>query len=98
MQGEPRTGLEVRSEVGVSAETSLDAQRDRKFWIAMGMYAVLAVLVWFTLGEGSTVVLGRRIEIRWIPLFVIGTFAFRTYIAREADKIRRSGEDEASKL
>jgi hypothetical protein len=65
---------------------------DRKFWIALGLYGILAVVIWFTLGEGTVFVLGRRIEIRWIPLFVIGTFVFRTYIAREAEKIRRGGD------
>jgi hypothetical protein len=68
--------------------------RERKFWIALGLYGILAVAVWFTLGEGTVFVLGRQIEIRWIPLFVIGTFVFRTYIAREAEKIRHSGGDE----
>ena len=73
-------------------EAGIAAQRERKFWIAMGMYGVLAVLVWFTLGEGTASVLGRRIEIRWIPLFVLGTFVFRTWIAREADKVRRQSQ------
>ena len=72
--------------------------RERKFKIALLLYGILAVAVWFSFGGSMVFVLGRQIELRWIPLFVIGTFAFRTYIAREADKIRRSGEDEASKL
>ena len=71
-------------------------KRDRKFWIAMLAYGILAAAIWFTLGEGTTFVLGRRVEIRLIPLLVIGTFVFRTIVAREADKIRRRGEDEAS--
>jgi len=81
---------EADSRAGLDAE--VDARRERKFWTAMGMYAVLAVLVWFTLGEGSTSVLGRRVEIRCIPLFVLGTFVFRSYIAREAEKIRRRSQ------
>ena len=88
--------LDVSSELDASAEMSLalrvEARRERKFWVAMGMYGLLAVLVWFTLGEGTTSVLGRRIEIRWIPLFVLGTFVFRTYIAREAEKVRRRSQ------
>jgi hypothetical protein len=91
-----RTGLDVSSELDASAEMSralrVEAQRERKFWVAMGMYGLLAVLVWFTLGEGTTSVLGRRIEIRWIPLFVLGTFVFRTWMAREADKVRRRSQ------
>jgi hypothetical protein len=62
---------------------------ERKFWIALGLYGALAVLVWFTLGEGKTFVFGRLVEIRWIPEFVLGMFVFRTYVAWEADKIRR---------
>jgi hypothetical protein len=72
--------------------------REQKFRIALLLYGILAVAVWFSFGEGTVFVLGRQIELRWIPLLVIGTFAFRTYIAREADKIRRSGEGEAEKL
>jgi hypothetical protein len=75
-----------------------DQTRDRKFWIAMTLYGILAALVWFTLGEGTVLAFGRPVEIRLIPLFVIGTFAFRTWVAREADKIRRRSEDEAGKL
>ena len=71
------------------------SELDRKFWIAMLAYGILAAVIWFTLGEGTVFVLGRPVEIRLIPLLVIGTFAFRTYIAREAEKIRRRSQDEA---
>jgi len=66
---------------------------DRKFWIAMSFFGILAAVIWFTFGDGTVIVFGRQIEMRWIPLFVIGTFVFRTIMAREADKIRRSGEN-----
>jgi hypothetical protein len=72
-----------------------DSNRDRKFWIAMGAYGVLAALIWFTLGEGTVLAFGKPVEIRLIPLLVIGTFVLRTWVAREADKIRRRGEDQA---
>ena len=72
--------------------------RERKFRIALLLYGILALAIWFSFGESRVFAFGRQIELRWIPLFVIGTFAFRTYIAREADKIRRSSEDEAGKL
>ena len=75
-----------------------DTRTERKFWIALGLFGILAVVTWFTLGDGSIPVFGRQVEIRWIPLFVIATFVFRAYIAREADKIRRRSEDEAQKL
>ena len=73
----------------------LDARWDleRKFWPAMGLYGVLAVAIWFTLGEGSIFVQGRPFKLRLIPLLVIGLFAFRTWLARESDRIRRRREE-----
>jgi hypothetical protein len=32
------------------------------------------------------------VELRWIPLIIIGGLALRTVLARQADKIRRDGE------
>jgi hypothetical protein len=71
---------------------------ERKFWAALGLYAILAVVIWFTLGEGTTLVFGKPVAIRAIPLFVIGMFVFRTVMAREADKIRRHGQQDAGEL
>ncbi len=68
------------------------SELDRRFPVALALYGVLALLVWFTMGEGQVVVLGRPVEIRLIPLLVIGSFAFRTVMARQADRIRRGGE------
>ena len=62
---------------------------ERKYRIALGLYAVLAVLVWFTIGEGKVEVFHRLIEVRWIPIFVLATFAFRTVMAMQAERIRR---------
>jgi hypothetical protein len=76
---------------GVDAKQS----RDRKFWMAMAAYGILAVLIWFTVGEGTILAFGKRVEIRWIPLAIIGTFVFRTYIVREAEKLRRRSEEES---
>ena len=73
-----------------------NSRTERKFWTALGLYGILAAAIWFTLGEGTILVHGRPVEIRLIPLFVIGTFALRTWVAREAEKIRRRGQDEAS--
>jgi hypothetical protein len=67
------------------------ADLDRKFWVAMAMFAVLAVLVWLTMGEGTVLVFGRPVELRLIPLIVIGGMALRAVLARQAEKIRRSG-------
>jgi hypothetical protein len=65
---------------------------DRKFWVALVLYAVVAVLAWFTLGEGKVLVGGRLVEIRLLPMVVLGGLALRTVIAHQADKIRRGGD------
>jgi hypothetical protein len=65
---------------------------ERKFGVALALYVVLAVLVWFTIGEGKISVFGRLIEIRWVPIFILATFAFRTVMAMQADRIRRGKE------
>ncbi len=74
---------------------SAEADLDRKFWLALGMFAVLAVLVWLTMGDGSVLVFGKPVELKLIPLIVIGGMALRTVLARHAEKIRRSGEKDS---
>ncbi|MGA3046486.1 MAG: hypothetical protein ABSD67_07675 [Terracidiphilus sp.] len=69
---------------------------ERRFPVALGLYLVLAVLVWFTMGEGKVLVMGRAVELRLVPLIVIGGLALRTVLARQAERIRRSGEEGGS--
>ncbi len=65
------------------------ASLDRKYRVALLLYVVLAVVAWFTIGSGSVEAFGRPIEIRWIPVFILATFAFRTFIAMQAERVRR---------
>ena len=69
---------------------------EKRFLIALVLYAVLAGLVWFTMGEGKVQVFGRPVEMRLVPLVVIGGLALRTVLARQAEKIRRGGEKDSS--
>jgi len=50
---------------------------------------VLGLLVWFTMGEEKVLVYGRPVDLRLVPLIVIGGLALRTVLARQADRIRR---------
>jgi cytochrome bd-type quinol oxidase subunit 2 len=65
---------------------------DRKYWVALALYAVLAGLAWFTMGEGKVTVWGRPVDMRLVPLLVIGGLALRTVLARHAERIRRGGD------
>jgi len=65
---------------------------ERKYWIALLLYGVLAVLIWFTVGEGKVIVFGKPVELRLIPILILATFALRTVLVRQADKIRHGGE------
>jgi hypothetical protein len=61
----------------------------KRYPVALFLFAVLGLLVWFTLGTDSVVVFHRQVEMRVIVLVVIGSFVLRTVLARQADKIRR---------
>ena len=82
MGSEPQPG-ERRDLEGANSEL------ERRFPIALGLYAVLALLVWFTMGEEKVLVHGRLVDLRLVPLIVIGGLALRTVLARQADRIRR---------
>jgi hypothetical protein len=77
--------------MGESLPKEASSGLERKFWLSLLLYAVLAVLSWFTLGEGKILVGNRAVELKVIPLLVLGGFALRTVIARQAEKIRREG-------
>jgi hypothetical protein len=64
---------------------------DRKYRVALILYAILAALSWFTL-DGKVPIGGRLVELRLIPLLIIGGLALRTMLAMKAEKIRREGE------
>jgi hypothetical protein len=66
---------------------------ERRYPVALALFLVLGVLVWFTMGEGAVSVFGRPVEIRLVALLVIGSFALRTVLARQADRIRHGGND-----
>ena len=64
---------------------------EKKYWVALILYAVLAVLSWFTL-DARIPVGGKLVELRLVPLVIIGGLALRTVVAMKAEKIRRGDE------
>ena len=63
---------------------------ERKYRVALVLYAVLALLSWFTL-DGKIPIGGRLVELRLVPLVIIGGLALRTMVAMKAEKIRGEG-------
>ncbi|HTB97017.1 MAG TPA: hypothetical protein VK716_08410 [Terracidiphilus sp.] len=66
---------------------------EKRFPVALALYAVLAGLVWFTMDAGKVLVMGRPVELRLVPLIIIGGLALRTVLALQADRMRRSGDE-----
>jgi hypothetical protein len=97
MREEARTelgaGSGVEDEAGESKRPGSDL--DRRFPLALAMYALLAALVWFTMDSGKVEILGRPVELRLVPLIVLGGLALRTVLARQAERIRRQAEKDS---
>jgi hypothetical protein len=72
------------------------ADLDKKYPVALALYAILAALAWLTIGAEKILIDGRFIEIRLLPLIIIGGLVLRTVLARHADRIRRAGEKGSS--
>jgi hypothetical protein len=66
------------------------SELEKRYPVALVLYGVLAVLVWFTMGEDKVLVLGKPAELRWLPLIIIGGLALRTVLARHAERIRKN--------
>ncbi len=90
MREEPRTALDAGSDRERLQRTGSDLAK--RYPVALALYAVLAVLVWFTMDAGKIMVMGRPVELRLVPLVIIGGLALRTVLALQADKIRHGGE------
>jgi hypothetical protein len=84
---------EAKQKRTVEAAHSTVSELERKARIAFGLYLVLAVVAWFTL-DGTVRVYGRPIELRLVPLIVLGGLAAKTLLAVKAEKIRRTSSQD----
>ena len=92
-----REGSQPEARTGTDREslTRSGSDLDKRYPVALVLYAALAVLVWFTMDAGKVMVMGKPVEMRWIPLIIIGGLALRTVLARSAERIRRGGEKDS---
>ncbi len=63
----------------------------RKLLVALAVYAVLAVMAWFTL-DASISVAGRDVPLRAVTLAILGVFAVRTLLHAQRERIEVSRE------
>ena len=90
------SGADLARERMAADLRSTGSELDRKYWVALALYAVLALLVWFTMGAGKIPVFGRPVDLRLVPLVVIGAVALKTIVARQAERIRRGADSESN--
>ena len=90
------SGADTARERMMAEVGSNGSEMDRKYWVALAMYAVLAILVWFTMDAGKIPVFGRPVDLRLVPLVVIGALALKTVLARQAERIRRGTDSKSS--
>ncbi len=67
---------------------------ERRYPWALAGFAVLAALVWFTMDPSKVLVWGKPVDLRLVPMIVIGGLALRTMLAVQADRIRRRSDEE----
>jgi hypothetical protein len=66
---------------------------EKRYPVALALYAGIAALMWFTMDAQKVVIHGKPVDLRLLPLIVLGGLAFRTVLALQADRIRRGEKD-----
>jgi len=69
-------------------------QKRKRFYVALAIYAVLAVLIWVTMEDVPLLVGNGQVGIRSLTLIVLAVFALRTVLHFRADRIRGEQDDE----
>ena len=69
-------------------------QKRKRFYIALAIYAVLAVLIWVTMEDVPLPVGNGQVGIRSLTLIVLALFAVRTVLHFRAEQIRDEQDDE----
>ncbi len=96
MRARQSSEIDLAQERTTGKARSTGRDLERKFWVALALYGCLALLVWFTMDAGKVSVFGRPVDLRLVPLIVIGALALRTVVARQAEKVRRGEEKNSS--
>ena len=69
-------------------------QKRKRFYVALAIYAVLAVLIWVTMEDVPLPVGNGQIGVRSLTLIVLAVFALRTVLHFRAEQIRDQQDEE----
>ena len=67
-------------------------EQSKRFWLALGMFAVLAMLAWTLMSDEPIGIAGGHISFRGLTLVILGFFAARTVLHWKASRIRAENE------
>jgi len=68
-------------------------QKRKRFYVALAIYAVLAVLIWVTMDDVPLPVGNGQVGIRSLTLIVLALFAVRTVLHFRAEQIREQQDE-----
>ena len=92
-----------------AVQESMNPAADKgRMLVALGMLIALAVLSWFTIdssavihmhgySNGSFGIADRDVELRWIPMLILGLFALRVLLAYTRARVERRDSVEVVK-
>ena len=81
-------------EVLTRLSSGFKMDQQKRFFIAMAVYVVLALLVWFTM-DGSSVPVGNgQVSVRGLTFALLAFFAARTVLHWNAERIRAEKESQ----
>jgi hypothetical protein len=67
-------------------------EQAKRFWFALGMYAVLGMLAWAVMSSDPIDIAGSQISFRGLTLLILGVFTARTVLSWRASRIREESE------
>jgi hypothetical protein len=93
----------MMSEAGTSLNPAANMGR---MYFALGVLVLLGVLSWFTIDASSVIHVhgfasryvsfaDRDVELRWIPLLILGMFAFRVVMANMRARLEKKSFEES---
>ena len=68
--------------------TRASMEQQKRFWIALVVYALLGLLIWTTIDDVPIRIGGGKIGIRALTLAIVAFFAVRTVLHWKAEHIR----------